>query len=212
VYPIGKQTERATFQPLKEADAYPAEPQDAYGWEKLYGERMLRYYAIRYGFQKRIARFHNIYGEGGTYKGGREKAPAAFCRKVAEAALTGKDVVEVWGDGEQTRSFLHITDALRGIASLMESLYDEPANIGSTEEVTINQLARTVMEIANVNLRIEHVPGAIGVNFRNSDNTLAKQVLGFQPILSLSNGLRHTYHWVYQQVKRDLAKETPNEA
>lgn len=199
VYPEFKQTV-ANVTPLKEEDAYPAQPQDAYGWEKLVMERLCTHYREDYGIQTRIVRFHNIFGEEGTWDGGREKAPAAMCRKIAIAKLTGNHKIEMWGDGEQTRSFCHISDCLEGIYRLMRSDYVFPLNLGSDRMVTINQLADMVAEIAGIKIIIKHIPGPMGVRGRNSDNTRLREVLNWEPQLALEDGLRRSYDWIEKQV------------
>lgn len=203
VYPEYKQTE-ANVVPLKEEDAYPAQPQDAYGWEKLVMERLCTHYREDYGLQTRIVRFHNIFGEEGTWEGGREKAPAALCRKIAVAKLTGNHEIEMWGDGEQTRSFCHISDCLEGIYRLMRSDYPFPLNLGSDRMVTINELAHIIARIAGIEITIKHIEGPMGVRGRNSDNTRLREVLGWEPQLSLEEGLARTYAWIEQQVARKL--------
>lgn len=190
--------------PLREEDAYPAQPQDAYGWEKLISERLCVYYRNEYGMETRIVRFHNIFGEKGTWEGGREKAPAALCRKIAIAKLTGNPEVEIWGDGEQTRSFCYISDCVEGIYRLMQSDYAEPINLGQERMVTINQLADMIAEIAGIRIIKKHVPGPQGVRGRNSDNTRLRQVLGWEPKISLEEGLKITYKWIEEQVKKKL--------
>ncbi len=204
VYPEFKQT-AAAVTPLKEDDAYPAQPQDAYGWEKLISERLCLHYRDDYGIETRVVRFHNIFGPLGTWGGGREKAPAAMCRKVAIAKLTGQREIEIWGDGEQTRSFCYIDDCLDGIVRLMASDHHEPLNLGQDRLVTINQLADIVSDIAGVTLGKRHIPGPQGVRGRNSDNTKLRQVLGWEPQISLEEGLARTYTWVEQQVRQQLA-------
>lgn len=203
VYPEYRQTD-ANVVPLKEEDAYPAQPQDAYGWEKLITERLCLHYRDDYGMEVRIVRFHNIFGPLGTWEGGREKAPAAICRKVAIAKLTGNLEIEIWGDGEQTRSFCYIDDCIEGIYRLMRSDYSEPLNLGQDRLVTINQLADMVAEIAGVEIIKRHVPGPQGVRGRNSDNTRLRQVLGWEPQISLEEGLARTYRWIEGQVKAKL--------
>jgi nucleoside-diphosphate-sugar epimerase len=203
VYPEFRQMDAAVT-PLKEEDAYPAQPQDAYGWEKLIAERLCAHYREDYGIETRIARFHNIYGPLGTWRGGREKAPAAMCRKVATAKLTGAREIEIWGDGEQTRSFCYIDDCLEGIARLMASEYCEPLNIGQDRLISINQLADIVCAIAGASLAKRHVPGPQGVRGRNSDNSRLRQVLGWEPRISLEDGLARTYAWIEAEVVRDL--------
>jgi nucleoside-diphosphate-sugar epimerase len=203
VYPEYKQID-ANVTPLKEEDAYPAQPQDAYGWEKLVMERLCTHYREDYGMQTRIVRFHNIFGEEGTWDGGREKAPAAMCRKIALAKLTGNHEIEMWGDGEQTRSFCHISDCLEGIYRLMRSDHVSPLNLGSDRMVTINQLADMVAEIAGIKVTIKHIPGPMGVRGRNSDNTRLREVLKWEPQLSLEKGLHRTYTWIEKQVAQTL--------
>ena len=203
IYPEYKQTETSVT-PLKEEDAYPAQPQDAYGWEKLITERLCAHYRDDYGIETRIVRFHNIFGPLGTWDGGREKAPAAMCRKVAKAKLTGAREIEIWGDGEQTRSFCYIDDCLDGLSRLMASDYREPLNLGQDRLVTINQLADIVCEAAGATLVKRHVPGPQGVRGRNSDNTRLRQVLKWEPRISLEEGLGRTYVWIEEQVRRSL--------
>jgi len=204
IYPEHLQ-EDANVTPLKEADAYPAMPQDAYGWEKLVTERLCTHYREDYGIETRIVRFHNIFGELGTWEGGREKAPAAMCRKIAFAKLTGKTEIEIWGDGEQTRSFCYIEDCVEGIYRLIRSDYVEPLNLGQDRMVTINQLADIVAEIAGVKIQKKHIDGPMGVRGRNSDNTKLREVLGWEPAITLEDGLGETYRWIEEQVKRNLA-------
>lgn len=199
VYPEFLQTE-TDAPPLKEDDAYPAAPQDAYGWEKLITERLLIHYRETYGIQTRIARFHNVYGPLGTWTGGREKAPAAMCRKVAAAALSADSTIDVWGDGEQTRSFCFVDDCVQGIYRLMQSDFVDPLNIGSEELTTINALVDLVASIANIEVVKRHVEGPQGVRGRCSDNTRIREVLGWQPSISLSEGLATTYSWIAEQV------------
>lgn len=204
VYPEYKQTE-ADVAPLKEDDAYPAMPQDAYGWEKLITERLCIHYRQDYGLDTRIVRFHNIFGPLGTWDGGREKAPAALCRKVATAKLTGKHEIEIWGDGLQTRSFCFIDDCVEGIYRLMQSGFHEPLNLGQDRLISINDLAYLVARIAGIEVRLRHIQGPMGVRGRNSDNTLLRQVLGWEPAISLEEGLRITYAWIEEQVRHSLA-------
>jgi len=182
-----------------EDSAYPACPDSEYGWEKLFSERLYRSFSKNYGISVRIARFHNIFGEEGTWDGGREKAPAAICRKVAAADNPGE--IELWGDGLQTRSFLHISECLEGVRRLMDSEYDRPINIGSEEMVSINQLADMVIGISGKELTKKHVPGPQGVRGRNSDNRLIQHRLGWAPNGSLAKGLEKTYNWVHQQME-----------
>jgi len=208
VYPEYKQT-KANVVPLKEEDAYPAMPQDAYGWEKLVMERLCTHYREDYGIQTRIVRFHNIFGPQGTWEGGREKAPAAMSRKVAIAKLTGNHEIEMWGDGEQTRSFCYIDDTLEGIYRLMRSDHTFPLNLGSDRMVTINELAHIVARIAGIEITIKHIDGPQGVRGRNSDNTRLREVLKWEPQLTLEEGLKHTYTWIEQQVSQKLDLPIP---
>jgi GDP-D-mannose 3', 5'-epimerase len=207
VYPEFKQTETNVV-PLKEEDAYPAMPQDAYGWEKLVMERLCTHYREDYGIQTRIVRFHNIFGDFGTWDGGREKAPAAMCRKIAVAKLTGNHEIEMWGDGEQTRSFCYIDDCLEGIYRLMRSDHVQPLNLGSDRMVTINELAEIVAGIAGIEITIKHIPGPQGVRGRNSDNTRLREVLKWEPQLTLDEGLKRTYNWIEKQVAQKPGVET----
>jgi GDP-D-mannose 3', 5'-epimerase len=201
VYPEYKQTS-AEVVPLKEEDAYPAQPQDAYGWEKLVTERLCTHYREDYGLQTRIVRFHNIFGPLGTWDGGREKAPAAMCRKVAIAKLTKNSEIEIWGDGEQTRSFCYIDDCVTGIHRLMRSDYHHPLNLGQDRMVTINELADLVANAAGIKIRRKHIDGPQGVRGRNSDNTRLREVLKWEPEISLEEGLARTYRWIEQQVRQ----------
>jgi GDP-D-mannose 3',5'-epimerase len=203
VYPEYRQTQTDVI-PLKEEHAYPAEPQDGYGWEKLLSERLCIYYQEDYGMETRIVRFHNIFGPLGTWDGGREKAPAALCRKVAVAKLTGHSEIEIWGDGEQTRSFCYIDDCVEGLTKLMRSDHREPINLGQDRLVTINQLADLVAEAAHFPVRKKWVPGPQGVRGRNSDNTRLRSVLGWEPQISLEEGLARTYMWIEEQVAATL--------
>jgi len=203
IYPEHLQDD-ADVKPLREEDAYPADPQDAYGWEKLISERLCSHYREDYGIETRIVRFHNIFGENGTWQGGREKAPAALCRKVAMAKLTGDPRIEIWGDGEQTRSFCYIDDCVEGIYRLMESDFTEPLNLGQDRMVSINQLADIIAEIAGVEIEKVHVDGPQGVRGRNSDNSKLREVLGWEPAISLEDGLAKTYAWIEQQVAETL--------
>lgn len=206
VYPEYLQ-EEAEVQPLKEEDAYPAAPQDAYGWEKLMTERLCAHYLEDYGFETRIVRFHNIFGPLGTWDGGREKVPAAMCRKIAVAKLTQNPEIEIWGDGEQTRSFCYIDDCVTGLSKLMQSDYAQPLNLGQDRLVTINQLADMVSDIAGIDIIKKHVPGPQGVRGRNSDNTRLRAVLGWEPEISLEQGLTRTYAWIEEQVRAKLESE-----
>jgi GDP-D-mannose 3', 5'-epimerase len=205
VYPEYRQAATNCI-PLKEEDAYPAAPQDAYGWEKLISERLCIHYMQDYGIETRIVRFHNIFGPQGTWMGGREKAPAALCRKIAAAKLEGLREIEIWGDGEQTRSFCYIDDCVTGLHELMRSDYREPLNLGQDRMVSINELADMIANIAGVNVNKKHVQGPQGVRGRNSDNTRLRQVLRWEPQISLEEGLNRTYLWIEEQVK-DLASE-----
>jgi GDP-D-mannose 3',5'-epimerase len=203
VYPEYRQM-NVNLAPLKEEDAYPAQPQDAYGWEKLITEHLCLEYRRDFGLETRIVRFHNIFGPEGTWDGGREKAPAALCRKVATAKLTGRSEIEIWGDGEQTRSFCYIDDCLTGIYKLMRSEFREPLNLGQDRLISINGLADLIMEIAGVKLAKIHVKGPEGVRGRNSDNNLLKQVLAWEPEVSLEEGLMHTYEWIEGRVRATI--------
>jgi nucleoside-diphosphate-sugar epimerase len=186
---------------LREDDAYPADPEDGYGWEKLFSERMGRHFMEDYGLHFRTARYHNVYGPFGTYDGGREKAPAAICRKIIEAELTGNHEIEVWGDGLQTRSFMYVDDCVEGTRRLMDSDVLEPLNVGSSELVTINQLTDIVAGIAGIEITRRHkLDAPQGVRGRNSDNTLIHQELGWEPSISLEEGLRSTYKWIRDQI------------
>jgi GDP-D-mannose 3', 5'-epimerase len=205
IYPEYRQTD-ANVTPLKEEHAYPAQPQDAYGWEKLIAERLCTHYREDYGIGTRIVRFHNIFGPLGTWDGGREKAPAALCRKVAVAKLTGNHEIEIWGDGEQTRSFCLIDDCVKGIYKLMRSDYAEPLNLGQDRMVSINQLADIIAEIAGIRIVKKHVPGPQGVRGRNSDNSRLRQVLDWEPEVSLEEGLLRTYTWIETQVRQKLQR------
>ncbi|MGO9058218.1 MAG: NAD-dependent epimerase/dehydratase family protein [Candidatus Binataceae bacterium] len=205
VYPEYRQT-MTDVVPLREEDAYPAQPQDAYGWEKLVTERLCTHLREDYGFETRIVRFHNIFGPLGTWEGGREKAPAAMCRKVAYAKLTDNPEIEIWGDGAQTRSFCYIDDCVVGIYRLMRSDYREPLNLGQDRLVTIDQLADIVAQIAGIRIRKNHVPGPQGVRGRNSDNTRLRAVLGWEPQISLEEGLARTYAWIENNVRQRLAR------
>lgn len=184
-----------------EDSAYPASPDSEYGWEKLFSERLYLAFMRNYKMNVRIARFHNIFGPEGSWKDGREKAPAAFCRKVAETPDGGE--IDMWGDGMQTRSFLFITECLEGISRLMKSDFIGPVNIGSEEMVSINRLAQMIMDIAGKKLTIKHIPGPLGVRGRNSDNRLIQEKLGWKPSAPLENGLRITYRWIEQMVAKD---------
>lgn len=186
--------------PLKEEDAYPALPEDGYGWEKLFSERMCRHFLEDFGLQTRVARYHNVYGPHGTWEGGREKAPAAICRKVIEAKLSGTGSIDIWGNGEQTRSFMYIEDCIRGTQEILASDIVDPINLGSSELVTINQLVDIVEELAGIRLERTYDLGAPkGVNGRNSDNTRIRRELGWEPSTPLRTGMEVTYRWIYDQ-------------
>jgi GDP-D-mannose 3',5'-epimerase len=200
VYPEYRQND-ANVTGLKESDAYPAQPQDAYGWEKLVTERLCTHYREDFGLETRIVRFHNIFGPLGTWDGGREKAPAALCRKVSVAKLSGNHEIEIWGDGEQTRSFCYIDDCVEGIFRLMRSDYNEPLNLGQDRLVTVNELADMIATIAKIKITRKHVAGPQGVRGRNSDNTQLRKVLHWEPQISLEEGLKHTYQWIDRQVR-----------
>jgi GDP-D-mannose 3',5'-epimerase len=187
--------------PLKEEDAYPALPEDGYGWEKLFSERMCRHFEEDFGLQCRVARYHNVYGPLGTYTGGREKAPAALCRKVIEAKLSGNHEIEIWGDGHQTRSFMYIDDCLKGTQMILESDIREPLNLGSSELVTINQLVDIVEDIARIKLKRRYkLDAPKGVNGRNSDNTRIRQYLNWEPSIRLRDGMAKTYAWIENEM------------
>jgi nucleoside-diphosphate-sugar epimerase len=187
---------------LKESDAYPALPEDGYGWEKLFSERMCRHYAEDFGLYARVARFHNVYGPWGTWFGGREKVPAAICRKVIEAKISGKHEIEIWGSGHQTRSFMYIDDCVKGIDLIMNSDIEEPINLGSSEAVSINQLVDIVEDIAGIKLHRNYkLDAPKGVNGRNSDNTLIQEYLGWEPNIALRTGMERTYAWIYEQYR-----------
>jgi nucleoside-diphosphate-sugar epimerase len=209
VYPEHRQTEAAVV-PLREEEAYPAAPQDAYGWEKLVSERLCLHYHEEYGLDTRIVRFHNIFGPLGTWDGGREKAPAALCRKIALAKLTGRREIEIWGDGEQTRSFCYIDDCVEGLVRLMDSGYTDPLNLGQDRMVSINELAKIIARCARIDVVLRHVEGPQGVRGRNSDNTRLRRVLGWEPQISLEEGLARTYTWIEEQVRR-AADRKPQE-
>lgn len=206
IYPEYLQ-ENENVTPLKEEDAYPAMPQDAYGWEKLVSERLCMHYQQDYGIETRTVRFHNIFGEKGTWEGGREKAPAALCRKIAMAKLTGERVIEIWGDGEQTRSFCHVDDCVEGIYRLMRSDFNEPLNLGQDRMISINELADIIANVAGISIEKKHVDGPQGVRGRNSDNTKLREVLGWEPSISLEDGLARTYAWIEDQVRERLVTE-----
>ena len=202
VYNGDKQTNKSTDVYLKEKDAYPALPEDGYGWEKLFSERMCRHFREDYKIETRVARFHNVYGPNGTFEGGREKAPAAICRKVIHAKLSGDPNIEIWGDGQQTRSFMYISDCLKGIYKITESdTWHEPINLGSSEGVSINQLVDIVEDIAGIKLKRNYnLAAPKGVNGRNSDNTLINKVFGWEPDTRLRDGMAKTYRWIHDQI------------
>jgi GDP-D-mannose 3',5'-epimerase len=199
IYPEHNQLD-AEAPVTRESSAYPANPDSEYGWEKLFSERLYLAYARNHGITARVARYHNIFGPEGTWEGGREKAPAALCRKVAAARDGG--TIEMWGDGKQTRSFLYIDECIEGTLRLMRSDFSGPVNIGSDEMVTLNDLAGMIIDIAGKRIAIEHIPGPLGVRGRNSDNALIREKLGWQPSLPLKRGLAKTYPWIAEQVKR----------
>jgi len=202
VYNAAKQTD-PNVTALKESDAYPAMPEDGYGWEKLFSERMCRHFREDFGVETRVVRYHNVYGPNGTYDGGREKAPSAICRKVIQAKLSGKHEIEIWGDGQQTRSFMYIDDCLHGTNMITDSDFIEPINVGSSQKVTINQLVDIAEEIAGVTLKRRYkLDAPKGVNGRNSDNTLIKEVFGWEPSIRLEDGLARTYRWIYDEMTK----------
>ncbi|MBJ90417.1 MAG: NAD-dependent dehydratase [Woeseia sp.] len=190
-----------------EGSAYPANPDSEYGWEKLFSERLYLAFHRNYGMQVRVARYHNIFGPQGTWDGGREKAPAALCRKIAQASNGGE--IEIWGDGSQTRSFLYVDECLEGSIRLMRSAWTGPVNIGSEEMVSINQLAQMIMEIAGKSVNLNHIPGPLGVRGRNSDNRLIANKLGWSPSESLMDGLAKTYPWILEQVENTVGAQEP---
>jgi GDP-D-mannose 3', 5'-epimerase len=204
VYRAGRQDSPGPPGLAEEADVYPAQPEDGYGWEKLFTERMCGHFQEDFGLPVRVARYHSVFGPCGSWTGGREKAPAALCRKVATAVLTGQEEIEIWGDGQQRRSFLYVSDGVEGTLRLMRGGYGRPVNIGSDRAVTIDQLVTLLEDIAGARLRRRYVPGPLGVRSRSSDNTLVRRELGWEPSVSLEEGLEITYRWVYDQVKRAL--------
>ena len=200
VYAADKQTD-PNVTALKEEDAYPAQPEDGYGWEKLFSERMCRHFSEDYGVTTRIARYHNVYGPLGTWDGGREKAPAAICRKVIEAKLSGNHEIEVWGDGHQTRSFMWIDDCVKGTQMIMKGNCADPLNLGSSELVSINQLVDIVEDIAGVKLKRRYnLSAPKGVNGRNSDNSFIQKIYKWEPSTRLRDGLERTYAWIHDQM------------
>jgi nucleoside-diphosphate-sugar epimerase len=207
VYPDYRQQE-TDVPALMESNAYPAMPEDGYGWEKLFSERLCKHYEEDFDLNVRVFRFHNVYGPSGTWDGGREKAPAAVCRKVIDCIDTGNHEMEIWGDGEQTRSFMYIDDCITGIDKLMASDHSDPLNLGRSELVTINQLVDIVEEIAGIKVKRNYNLNAPqGVRGRNSDNTLIKEVLGWEPEVDLRTGMEKTYHWIKEQYARRKAGE-----
>jgi GDP-D-mannose 3', 5'-epimerase len=200
VYAADKQVD-ADVTALKESDAYPAMAEDGYGWEKLFSERMCRHFGEDFGLETRVARYHNVYGVDGTYDGGREKAPAALCRKVARAVLSGDHEIEVWGDGEQTRSFMYVDDCVEGTLMVTAGESAVPVNVGSSELVSINQMIDIIEQIAGINVKRNYnLDAPKGVRGRNSDNTLIKQIYGWEPSISLADGLERTYKWIFDQL------------
>ncbi len=208
VYAADKQTDTSVTA-LKEADAYPAMPEDGYGWEKLFSERMCKHFEEDFGMEVRVVRFHNVYGPDGTWRGGREKAPAALSRKIIEAKESGNLKIEVWGDGEQTRSFMYIDDCITGLDKLMESDFSDPINLGRSELVSINQLIDIISEIAGVEVEREHnLDAPQGVRGRNSDNSLILDKLKWEPEVDLRTGLAKTYAWIEEQIEREARGES----
>jgi len=208
VYAAGKQTDTAVTA-LREEDAYPAMPEDGYGWEKLFSERMCKHFEEDFGMNVRVVRFHNVYGPEGTWRGGREKAPAALSRKIIEAKRNNDLKIEVWGDGEQTRSFMYIDDCITGLDRLMNSDFSDPINLGRSELVSINQMIDMISEIAGVEVeRAHNLDAPQGVRGRNSDNTLILEKLGWEPEVDLRSGLAKTYAWIEEQVEKDARGET----
>jgi nucleoside-diphosphate-sugar epimerase len=207
VYNGDKQTD-PNVTALKEEDAYPALPEDGYGWEKLFSERMCRHFREDFGIETRVARYHNVYGPYGTYDGGREKAPAAVCRKVIQAKISGKHEIEIWGDGKQSRSFMYIDDCIHGSQMLTNSSFVDPINIGSSELVTINQLVDIVENIAQIKLERKYkLDAPKGVNGRNSDNTLILKEFNWEPSIRLADGLAKTYEWIYNEISAKIKGE-----
>ena len=204
----GFKQQRSDIPGLKETDAYPADPEDGYGWEKLFSERMCRHFREDFGLETRVARYHNVYGPHGTFNGGREKAPAAICRKVIAAKLSGHHEIEIWGDGEQTRSFMFIDDCLYGTRALMDSDIAHPLNIGSSEMVTINRLVDLAEQIAGIRVKRNYnLDAPKGVRGRSSDNTLIKSTIGWEPSIPLQTGLEKTYAWIFDQMKNGGSKD-----
>ena len=212
VYNITKQRD-TDVTPLREEDAYPAQPEDGYGWEKLFSERMCRHFREDFGIETRVARYHNVYGPHGTWDGGREKAPAAICRKVIQAKLNGSHTIEIWGDGKQTRSFMYIDDCLCGTQLIMHGDVHDPLNLGSSELVTINQLVDIVEEIAGVRLdRRYKLDAPKGVNGRNSDNTRIQKEFGWEPDVSLRDGMERTYAWIHDEILASVESPAASQA
>tara|TARA_Y100001937_G_scaffold125510_1_gene192486 strand:- start:2740 stop:3732 length:993 start_codon:yes stop_codon:yes gene_type:complete len=206
IYPqeIQSEIKDSAAQGLREADAYPANPEDGYGWEKLFSEIITDYFSQDFDLDVRVCRFHNVYGPNGTWDGGREKAPAAICRKVIMAKLNGEDEIEIWGDGEQTRSFMYVDDCITGMDLLWNSNFNKPINLGSDEMVSINQLVDIVEDIAGIKLKRKYLlDKPQGVRGRNSDNTLIKEVLSWSPSIKLKDGLEKTYSWIFDQIKNE---------
>jgi GDP-D-mannose 3',5'-epimerase len=205
----GYKQKRPDIPGLKEEDAYPADPEDGYGWEKLFSERMCRHFREDFGIETRTARYHNVYGPHGTYDGGREKAPAAVCRKIIAAKLAGDHTMEIWGDGEQTRSFMYIDDCVKGTQDILASDILEPINLGSDEMVTINQLVDIVEDIAGIKMKRNYnLDAPKGVRGRSSDNDLIKEKLGWAPSVTLREGMEKTYAWIYDQIKAGGSKDS----
>ena len=207
IYPEDLQ-ENVDVTPLKESDAYPAAPQDAYGWEKLYSEQLCKHYNDAYDIETHCVRFHNIFGPLGTWEGGREKVPAAFCRKAAIVKYSGNPEFEIWGDGNQTRSFCYIDDIVFGIHRLMQSSHHEPINMGQDRMISMNELAYLIADIAGVEIKIKHVDGPQGVRGRNSDNTLLRNVLDWEPEISLEEGMVRTFKWIEEEVNEKLKSQS----
>jgi nucleoside-diphosphate-sugar epimerase len=201
IYPLHRQN-ITTLAPLTEDTAYPADPEDGYGWEKLFMERMCRHFSEDFGIEVRIVRYHNVYGPVGTWQGGREKVPADMCRKVIEACETKSNKISIWGDGQQTRSFLYIDDAIEGTLRVMNNSNQTPFNIGSDRHVSINELVDIIETFINHKLEREYVTGPLGVRSRNSDNTKVKNILEWEPTISLEDGLRKTFDWIYEQYRK----------
>jgi GDP-D-mannose 3',5'-epimerase len=200
VYNVDRQVQ-SDVTPLKETDAYPAMAEDGYGWEKLFSERMCRHFTEDFGLETRVARFHNVYGVNGGYDDGREKAPAALCRKIAAAVLTGNHQIEIWGDGEQTRSFMYVDDCVEAIQLVVDGQNALPVNVGTVERVSINEMVTMIERIAGITVRRTYLPGApLGVRGRNSDNTMFKQLYDREPTIGLVDGLERTYRWIFDQM------------